>query len=166
MFIRPYWIFVRNLNFNYIMNVYFIYSWLHLNIYKTSLYIHDLWICIIMTLSNIHDIFGIMDLIEHYWIFMTSSRCSWPHLNILVTSRPTDNIIGYTCDPINYSPHLNIRVYPCDPSLTPWELPADWSKWTYYHLLNQLAKVYHKIISFPSFWFTIVKALYSNWLNK
>ncbi len=28
--------------------------------------------------------------------------------------------------------------------LTLWELPADWSKWTCYHLMNQPDKVYHK----------------------
>ena len=44
-------------------------------------------------------------------------------------------------------------------SLTPWELPADWSNGMFYCLWNQSENVWEKIVSCTSLWYLIVKAL-------
>ena len=50
-------------------------------------------------------------------------------------------------------------------NLTPCELPADWSKWVYRHILNQLGNVLEKIVSYASFWCSVIK-LYCDWFNN
>ncbi len=43
--------------------------------------------------------------------------------------------------------------------LTQWELPADWSKWVFRYILNQSGNVLKKIVSYASFWGSVIKAL-------